>query len=60
MEELTPMGSQWYFCGDHYTVIGHEESDGEPGVRIRMERGRKPRCTVIERLFLRKAIRTED
>ena len=54
------IGSRWWWCGEHYIVVGHGLRDNEPGVRLQNINKRKDKGLFVLKLFERKAVRIED
>jgi hypothetical protein len=35
-ETLPAIGSRWYWLGKHWEIVSHEETEQQPGVRMRI------------------------
>lgn len=57
MDELAlpPVGSIWYISGHHWKIIAHTEKEGEPAIRVKPAKKRKPTFTWIWRLCVHSA-----
>jgi len=59
-ESIVEVGSRWYAWGEHWEVVGKTTHNGEPGVALKLLRGKsKTLYTKTNRLLLKAGTRQE-